>query len=450
MRALTFATLTLLIAATATAGNPGESPGRVHTTVARMTTERLEAAHADVQQIQAARVPVTLQSGFSDYRAILHAHAEDAAHTGGTRPEMLEDAKRAGVQVIFLSDHFRPPRDFMDSWRGLRDGVLFIPGSETHGFLVHPETSILDVMDSDRETVMAATTAGEGMAFLSHVEERINFPMTGLTGMEIYNRHDDANDDTSAIIALIGIINDPKKLAVLQADLAKYPAELLASQLDYPQVYINKWDIETQTQRVVGIAANDCHHNQVFISKMVDAETVRIGTIVDDDDDMREFTAQQFPGIRELTKGRAPGDVLAQLDFDPYYVSFHNVSTHILAPELTEPAMRTALKAGHAYVSHDWMCDPTGFVFGARNSEDSAFTAIMGDEVDNARSLRLVAEFPVECDMKLLKDGDVIHSERGRTLERRPKGAGVYRLEAWLTVDGEERPWIYSNPVYVR
>ena len=55
---------------------------------------------------------------------------------------MLEDAKRARVQIIFLSDHFRPPRDFMDSWRGLHEGVLFVPGSETHGFLVHPEASM--------------------------------------------------------------------------------------------------------------------------------------------------------------------------------------------------------------------------------------------------------------------------------------------------------------------
>ena len=33
-------------------------------------------------------------SGLNDYRAILHAHAEDSAHTGGTRPEMLADAKQ--------------------------------------------------------------------------------------------------------------------------------------------------------------------------------------------------------------------------------------------------------------------------------------------------------------------------------------------------------------------
>jgi len=27
---------------------------------------------------------------------------------------------------------------------------------------------------------------------------------------------------------------------------------------------------------------------------------------------------------------------------------------------------------------------------------------------------------------------------------------GVYRLEGWLKIDGEDRPWIYANPIYVR
>ena len=30
------------------------------------------------------------------------------------------------------------------------------------------------------------------------------------------------------------------------------------------------------------------------------------------------------------------------------------------------------------------------------------------------------------------------------------KTPGAYRLEAWLPLDGELRPWIYSNPIYVR
>ena len=34
--------------------------------------------------------------------------------TGGTLPEMLADAKKAGISAILLTDHFRPPRDFIE------------------------------------------------------------------------------------------------------------------------------------------------------------------------------------------------------------------------------------------------------------------------------------------------------------------------------------------------
>ncbi len=95
-----------------------------------------------------------------------------------------------------------------------------------------------------------------------------------------------------------------------------------------------------QTRRLTGVAANDCHHNQVLIVKMVDAETVRVGTNVDPDDQMRSVSAALRPGIRALTKGHNPGDVLARLDIDPYQRSFRNMSTHILARTLDEPSIR--------------------------------------------------------------------------------------------------------------
>jgi hypothetical protein len=86
-----------------------------------------------------------------DLRAIMHVHAEDSAHRGGTRPELLAACKRTGVQVVLLTNHVRPPVDFInDSWRGLREGVLFIPGAEHEGFLAYPQKSILQQMPKER------------------------------------------------------------------------------------------------------------------------------------------------------------------------------------------------------------------------------------------------------------------------------------------------------------
>lgn len=440
------ATALLLVPASAAEPLP-----RKHSNLARLALERLAATHADVLKLQAQRRALPPLPGLTDFRCIFHAHAEDSTHTGGTLPEMLADAKKAGVRAIFLSDHFRPPRDFITGgWRGLKEGVLFVPGSEVRGFLVHPEKSILDRMDLMDGDFIDTVTSGSGLIFLSHIEERRKYPLDRLTGLEIYNRHWDAKRDPASLLALALMLTDPKQVADLKKALKLYPDEVLAFQCDYPGVYLEKWDDGTQRRRLTGVAANDCHHNQILLVKMVDANTVRVGTNVDADDKMRTLTATLRPGIREMTQGRKPGDVLVRLDVDPYVRSFRNLSTHILAEKLDEPTLRAALKAGHAYVAHDWMCDPTGFRFEAVDAEGRSL-GVMGDEVKRGDGLKLTARLPVPALVRLIHQGKEIARTEGKaTFEQAVTEPGAYRLEAWLKLDDEWRPWIYSNPIYVR
>jgi hypothetical protein len=281
--------------------------------------------------------------------------------------------------------------------------------------------------------------------------------MDNLTGLEIYNRHYDAKKDMAGVIALAMKLLDPTQLAELKENLKLYPDELLAAQVTYLDNYINKWDSESQARRLTGIAANDCHHNQVFVVKMVDENTVLIGTSVDPDKGMRRITAESRPGIRELTKGHKAGDTLVRVDFDPYYRSFRNVTTHILAAELTEPAIRTALEQGHAFVSHDWMCDATGFSFvltgvssGASSGGQQSDMRVLGDEAPFASGQKLRARFPVACHIRLLRNGKVLAESESDQMEQALENGGVYRVEGWLRLDGEDRPWIYSNPIYLR
>lgn len=415
----------------------------------RMSYERLKATHADVVRLAAQRRRLEPLPGLYDFRCILHAHAEDSAHTGGTRPEMLADAKRASVHAILLTDHFRPPRDFIsDSWRGVYEDVLFIPGSESRGFLIYPSGTILDKMDQPLPEFIATVRRDRGLIFLSHIEERPQHSTEGLDGMEIYNRHADAKKDVAGIIGLMLKLTDPQALRELEQALQDFPDELLASQISYPEDYLAKWDAETPLRRLTGVAANDCHHNQILIMKMIDEATVAIGTNVDSDEKLRRFTATLRPGIRQLTKDRQPGDILARLDLDPYFRAFRNVSTHVLAGELSEANVRRALRDGRAYVSHDWMCDPTGFRFHARLSDRGA--GVLGDDVSWTEGLSLVAELPVTCRMRLLRNGQVVHESVGERLEYGVPEPGVYRIEAWLRLDDEDRPWIYANPIYVR
>jgi hypothetical protein len=305
-------------------------------------------------------------------------------------------------------------------------------------------------MDLKGADFINTVTADDGLIFLSHIEERKDHPVVGLTGLEIYNRHWDAKRDRGSLVALGLMLTDPGQLAELEKALRLYPDEVLAFQCDYPDVYLNKWDEETRRMRLTGVAANDCHHNQVFLVKMADAETVLLGTNVDADDKMRKITASVRPGIKEMTRGHKAGDILARLDFDPYYRSFRNCSTHVQAPKLEEPAIRSALKAGHAYVAHDWMCDATGFRFEAVDAGGKP-CANMGDEVKLSDGLKLTARLPLPARVRLLRHGqEVAQSEGKAEFDCTVKEPGAYRLEAWLKLDGEWRPWIFANPVYVR
>jgi hypothetical protein len=81
---------------------------------------------------------------------------------------MLSEAKRAGVQSILLTDHYRPPKDFITgSWRGIREGVLFIPGSEVRGFLIYPTRSIMERMDDPTPGFIETVRRDGGLIFLS-------------------------------------------------------------------------------------------------------------------------------------------------------------------------------------------------------------------------------------------------------------------------------------------
>jgi hypothetical protein len=328
-----------------------------------MSTPHLEAVHAARDRFAAARKSLPAEPELHEYRAILHVHAEDSAHTGGTREQVLAAAKRTGTQVILFSDH-RGPKP--DTWRGVRDGVLFVPGSETgDGFLdVH--------------------FAPGKLRFLCHVEERYGAPTGALHGLEIYNRHTDSTDEKEFERWFGAAMKNPEEWRRIGADLARYPDEMFAGQADYwPEIFA-KWDRDAQAHPLTGVAANDAHHNQ------------------------------QYQG----------------LDFDPYEVSFRNVSTHILAASLTEEAIRDALIAGRAFVAHDWLADSTGFRFESSGG-------------------RVAARLPLAAKLRLFHNGEIVEERVADGIERSTSAPGVYRLEAWLTVDGEDRPWIYSNQILI-
>lgn len=376
----------LLLAGLLLAGaTAAERPGRKWTTPERLEPDHLKAVRAARDAWAKARKAPPEAGVYTDFRAVMHVHAEDSNHTGGTRPEVLAAAKKTGVRVVMFTDH-RGPKP--ETWRGLREGVLFFAGSEEEGLLRFP------IFPEGKGII-------EDLRFLAHIEERYDATMAGFDGMEIYNRHTDTKDDGDFEKWFLALMQDKVRWAEFERLYKEFPDEVFGAGTDYWPEIFQKWDRETKTKPLTGIGATDAHQNQVFQGLMI----------------------------------------------DPYEVSFRNLSTHILARELTEMDIRQSLREGHVYVSHDWLCDPSGFAFVAINNL-GVFT--MGDPAMMPGTTRLVAQAPIPARFKLFRNGEPMGEQTGERVTFEAKEPGAYRVEAWLSADGEERPWIYSNPIYLK
>ncbi|HLJ13140.1 MAG TPA: alpha/beta hydrolase fold domain-containing protein [Bryobacteraceae bacterium] len=135
-----------------------------------------------------------------------------------------------------------------------------------------------------------------------------------------------------------------------------------------------------------------------------------------------------------------------KMPFDPYEVSFRHLSTHILARELTASSIRGSLAAGRTYMSHDWLCDPSGLTFVAVNNL-GAYD--IGDRVPLAGNTRLEVRLPVTAHLKVIHNGEIVFGATDLKLSYPITEEGTYRLSASLSVESQDRSWISTNPLYV-
>jgi hypothetical protein len=410
--------------------------------IERMRMERLRATHARVLALQNERVPVELKSGFDDVRSLLHVHSAFSHDSRGTIEEILAAAKATGVRVIMFTEHPADHYDyFKDGHQGVQDGVLLIPGAETGGYLAYPTRSLKEEKTGTPQQFADLVRRDDGLIFLCHLEERMDWNIAGLTGSEIYNTHADFMEETKFISSL----KTPIGLLALIPAVNQFPQETFAALQDYPAGYLKKFDEMCQQARHVGVSANDAHHNQAFRGRLTDDGKMQLDDALGKK--LLTLDPDKVPFIKPMVSGKQPGDLVFELDLDPYERSFRHVSTHLLMNEVTRDSVWQALKGGRAYVAFDWMSDPTGFVFRADRG-DEGWT--IGDEVPADGELRLRAAAPLAGKIKLIRNGEVISENEGSTLETTVSEPGVYRAEVWLTLAGEPRPWILTSPIYVR
>ena len=413
----------------------------------RLTPERLEAVHLAVKNFASERRARPRQGSLKEFRANLHVHSAFSHDSRGTIEEIVSAAKKAGTQILMFTEH---PADhyevFEDGHQGLRDGVLLIPGAETNGMLVFPRQRIREFLSGKPQELSMIVRDRDGLTFLSHLEERMDWDIDGLTGVEIYNTHADVKGEKR----LLSSMKNPLWLLKTGNLIRQYPQEAFSALLDYPADYLKRWDQLCAKVPHTGVSANDAHQN------------IGLTVVLDEDDQVRvedglgekllQLDKKVFAAMTPIPDDAVVGTTLFRLRLDSYENSLRHVATHLLMSELSQPAVWQSLNNGHAFVAFDWIADATGFDFalisaGSRHEMGSIVKT--ADSLKQADEAKLVGQAPLPGHWKLIRNGQLINESDGGDFEFRINQPGIYRTELWLNVAGEQRIWILSNPVYV-
>lgn len=392
-------------------------------------------------------------AGLQDIRCVLHAHSRLSHDSRGTEEQIVAAAKKAGVRALFMSEHPTAERTWStEGLRGEKNGIFFVPGAElSDGLLIWRSEGKEWTPGMKAAEVLQAVQGTDTIAFIAHPEKRkedADWELPTFHGMEIYNTHADAEDSDYEKMLASFQGDSPFKLLGLLGMLKKFPKESFAALFDEQKDMMTRWDrlnmgYLNSDRRVVGIAGNDSHQN-VGLS----VETGEGGLIIKDA--LGKVVSKPGKKGGALPLGGVGGAPLVAHTFDPYEISFGYVSTHLLLDEgsaVSEGTLVDALVKGRAYVAFDWMADPTGFRFGATGNGKS--TPMGGDaSLDDRPTLE--ARTTVASELRLLRNGEEIRRVEGSELSEKIVQPGVYRVEVWLQVGRESRPWIYSNPIFVK
>lgn len=334
-----------------------------------------------------------IEDGYDDHPGVIHIHTTYSHDAQGRFEDVARVANLQQLDYVIVTEHntLQPLRDGL---QGRHGRVLVLIGVEISTQSGH-YLSLNVTQDIDRHTHTTQQIIDEvnrqgGFGFIAHPYFKHgrwrNWAVTGFTGLEAYNAAHDTLDENKL------------RLAVWTLTTSAEPFYL--SILDRPYDPLAKWDeLIRERGRVVGIGSADAH----------------------------EFHVAGFK-------------------FAPYEVMFQIVRTHVLTPPgaLTAEAVYDALRQGHAYIGIELIAEAEGFTFVAERGQ--RVVGIMGDEVPLAPGLRLATTLPAAAELALFKDGQPIATTIGPSWDMPVTEPGAYRLEA----SRHGKPWIMSNPIYVR
>ncbi|MBM3296876.1 MAG: hypothetical protein FJY83_04680 [Candidatus Aminicenantes bacterium] len=330
-----------------------------------------------------------------EIEGVYHVHS---LHSDGRAD--VETIARTGIDTgldfIILTDHGAPNRPSMAA-QGWRDGLLLLAGSElstSRGHLVGlgfepPEENF----SQNAEEALQKINSLGGMGVISHPYYKARWswgPMDGYAGMDIINGNSLLKSGYGRLLLYLPALALEPKFFLLK--LTRLPARELA-----------RWDEVNARHNIYGFFSTDAHllYRPMF-------SFLRLHLILD------------RPLSRNFDEARA---------------------------QVVE-----ALRTGKFYNAVDAAAQARGFRFWGEKD---------GRRIPMGRApgyipplqLRVKARFDFDVEVRILKDGRVVHSSREKEFLFDVPGPGVYRAEAYLrsrTPLDPRVPWIVSNPIFFR
>ena len=348
-----------------------------------------------------------------DYTGVIHFHSSYSFDGRASIKGIIKAAGENDIDFLMLTDHstLGARKDGLEGWNG---GILLVVGQEISPRFNHylafgiDEEIIVDEKDMEcrPQDFIDRVNALGGIGFIAHPDhagtEKFHvkhFPwrdwtVSGYTGMGIW---DFMTDWQSALKTLPGAL-----VAYL------FPAYVLKGPRS---ITLKRWDQLNRKGRVAGIGELDNHD-----------------------------TPRKILG---MTVG-----------IFPFKKAFRFIRTHLLLDnplqgeaEEDMNALLKALKKGRAYMAMEYFRDAKGF---SVSLSDFNQEVTMGDEFSLQGEALLSVKLPEKGKIRIIQDGGVFAETIGRDITCRISQKGVYRTEVYLKTRGKYRPWIFSNPVYVR
>ncbi len=347
---------------------------------------------------------------YDEYIAIIHAHTFLGGHSTGTFEELISGANEAGVDVVFMTEHWADEYDTSAlTLNGKYGRTLFVGGNEIDTadgdrFLMIPGSSdAASLRRSSTDAVLSKLHAEQRLGLITY-PEKYNSWNAAFDGVEVFSLHTSAK----------AMNKFTAPLDVIWSGRA-YPGLTFAQYFRRPDENLAKYDLATQKRRVTLFAGTDAHSN--------------IGFHLFGDDSGNKFL---------------------NFKLDPYEFSFSVARVHLLVPKGTPMTRETAveaIKTGRFFTGNDAIGPTDGFRF-------SAGEATFGDETSAVNVQLLNVFVPVSSRIVTLKNGVKFDEQTAiGEVDIRHDGAGVYRVEVYRDDLGEafsKMPWIMSNPIYLR